>query len=72
MKLFIKAKPGAKAEKIVKMSETNFKIAVKERPQNGKANAAILRALAGHFKIAPSRLKIISGSTAHNKIIEIL
>lgn len=71
-KFFVKAKPGAKSAKAVKISENHFEISVKERPEGGKANAAVIRALAEYFDIAPSRLKIISGQTFRNKIIEIL
>lgn len=71
MKIFVKAKPNSKIESIKKFSETNFEICVKEPPVRGQANAAIIWALAKHFKISPSRVKIISGYTSRQKIIEI-
>lgn len=70
MKIFVKVKPGAREEKIVKISETNFSVAVKEPPIKGKANAAVIRVLAGYFGIAPSRLRILVGATSKLKIIE--
>jgi len=72
MKLFIKAKPGAKTENIVKMSDTNFIISVKEPPVKGKANRAIRSALANYLSIAPSRLTIVSGYSSKQKVIEIV
>jgi len=71
MKIFVKAKPNSKIESIKKFSETNFEICVKEPPIKGQANAAIILALAKYFKISPSRVKIISGYTSRQKIIEI-
>lgn len=71
MKIFVKAKPNSKNESIKKLSETNFEICVKEPPVKGQANAAIILALARHFKISPSRFKITSGYTSRLKTIEI-
>ena len=71
MKIFIKAKSNSKKESIKKISETNFEIRVKESPVKGKANAAIAKALARHFGVPPSAVKIISGHTSRQKIVEI-
>jgi uncharacterized protein (TIGR00251 family) len=72
MKIFVKAKPNAKKEEIKKISNTEFVVAVKEPPQGGKANEAIVRALADYFGVAKSRVKIKTGQTNRNKIVEIL
>jgi uncharacterized protein len=40
-------------------------------PENGKANAAMLRLLAKHLNLPPSRLSVIRGATSRNKIVEI-
>ncbi|MEK9168234.1 MAG: DUF167 domain-containing protein [Patescibacteria group bacterium] len=72
MKIFIKAKPNSKKEFVKKISDTNFAVAVKEPPIKGKANQAIVKALADFIGIAPSRLKIISGAVSRQKIIEII
>jgi uncharacterized protein YggU (UPF0235/DUF167 family) len=81
-KLFIEAKPNAKKEKVEKIDspslklrragETHFAVAVKEPPVQGRANAAIIRALADFLGIAPSRLRIIAGWTSRRKTIEVL
>ena len=51
MKIFVKAKPNAKVERVEKIDETHFVVAVKEPPLRGKANAAIVSALAEYFGI---------------------
>ena len=71
MKIFIKAKSNSKKESIKKFSETNFEICVKEPPVRGLANAAITKALARHFDVPLSAVKIISGHTSRQKIVEI-
>lgn len=71
MKIFVKAKPGSKTEKVEKVDESHFIVSVKEPPRDGKANAAIVRALSDYFNISPSRVSIVSGSESRDKIIEI-
>jgi len=72
MKIFIKAKPSAREEKIEKVDDQNYIVSVKEPPIKGKANEAIRNALAVYFKIGSSNIKIVSGYSSRNKIIEIL
>lgn len=71
MKIFVRAKPNSRNESIKKLSETNFEICVKEPPVRGQANAAIIMALAWHFKVPFSAVRIISGHTSRQKIVEI-
>ena len=71
MKLFVKAKPGARENSIKKISETEYEVSVKEPPIQGRANAAIIELLSDYFKVPKSEVKIISGFAARKKIIEI-
>lgn len=71
MKIFVKAKPGAREQKIEQTDEAHFTISVKEPPVQGKANRAIVTALAEHFSVRNDQVRIISGYTGRNKIIEI-
>jgi len=75
MKIFIKAHPNANKERIEKidsLDKDHYSVWIKEPPVKGKANQAIVNALAEYFKIAPSRVKIISGYTSRQKTIEII
>lgn len=72
MKIFVKAKPNAKEEKIEEIGDGHFAVCVKEPPVQGRANAAIIKALAEHFIVAPSRVRLISGFSARQKTFEIL
>lgn len=71
MKIFVKAKPNAREEKVEKIDEQNYVVSVKEPPVKGKANQAIRNALAVYFKTSSASVKIVSGFASRNKIIEI-
>jgi len=71
MKIFVKARPSAREEKVEKIDDQNYIVWVKEPPIDGKANNAVRNALALYFKTGTSFVKIVSGHTSRNKIIEI-
>jgi len=71
MKIFIKVKTKAKKEFVKKIGVNSYAVSVKERPIQGKANQAVIEALAEHFGVKKSNIKIISGLASKQKIIEI-
>ncbi len=71
MKINVKAKPSAREEKVEKIDEQNYVVSVKEPPIKGKANEAIRNALAVYFRTGSANVRIISGHTSRNKIVEI-
>ncbi len=71
MKIFIKAKPSAKNESVEKLGDYNFAVSVKEPPKDGRANKAIIKALAEYFKVSPFSIRLISGFSSKQKVFEI-
>jgi uncharacterized protein (TIGR00251 family) len=78
MKIFVKAKPNAKAESVTstddlfgKKDELHLTVAVKEPPTEGRANRAIIKAVAKYLGVAPSRVQLAKGQISRNKILEI-
>lgn len=71
MKISVKVKVGAKVEKVEEIKKGSFLVSVKARPEKGKANLAVERVVAAHFGVSPARVKVVSGSTSKNKILEI-
>jgi len=71
MRIFVKAKPKARENKIEKISESNFIVLVKETPIGGKANKSIIKSLAEYFNVSNSDIEIIRGHKSREKIIEI-
>lgn len=69
-KIKVKARPGAKKASIRERAGV-LVVAVTERATEGKANRAIERALAAHFNVAPSRVRIVSGHTSRDKVVVI-
>ena len=72
MKIFVKVKTGVKNEFIAKTASNKFTVSVREMPADNRANWAIIRALAQHFKVAQSQVNIISGFKSKQKVIEII
>lgn len=48
-----------------------YKVSVKEAPVEGKANEAIIKALADYFDVAKSNITLISGQSSKQKVFEI-
>ncbi|OHB18070.1 MAG: hypothetical protein A2544_00525 [Candidatus Zambryskibacteria bacterium RIFOXYD2_FULL_43_10] len=78
MKVFVKAKPNAKENKIippplrlVPENEEWYTVSVKEPPIESRANEAITKLLAEHFKVSRSQVRLISGATSKRKVFEI-
>ena len=45
---------------------------IRERPVDGQANEAVIRAIAEHFDIPPSAVHIKTGAASRTKSIEIM
>ncbi|MBI5306468.1 DUF167 domain-containing protein [Candidatus Wolfebacteria bacterium] len=78
MKIFVKVKPNAKIEKVEEIpeqligrKEVDFKVWVKESAKEGKANDAVIKALAKYFGVSKSAVNIVSGATVKQKIIDL-
>ncbi len=59
MKFFVKVKPSAKQEKIEKIDKNTFAVSIKESPDRGRANEALIKALAKYFGVSKSNVKSI-------------
>ncbi len=70
-RVFVKAKPKSKEERVEKIDDTHFVISVKEPPVQGKANTAIAKALAEHFGVSASSVRLASGFASKEKIFEL-
>lgn len=71
MRILVRAKPGAKRERVEKADDTHFAVAVKEPPIRGQANRAIIKVLAKYFGVAAERVRIVSGHTSKQKVVEV-
>ena len=71
MKIFVKAKPNSKKEEVQLIDEQHFVIAVKESSVDGKANSAIIKALAKYLDIPPSTIEFVSGHRSKQKVLKV-
>ena len=72
--MFLKVKvfPNSKKEEIIKKSEDEFEIKVKEKAEKGKANKRVKEVLAKYLNISEEKLILISGAKQRNKIFKII
>jgi uncharacterized protein len=56
---------------VVQMDDGTLVVSVSAAPVDGKANAAVIRALATYFGVARSKVRIVSGETGRKKLIEV-
>ena len=85
MKILVKVRPSAKRELVEKVGQPTlnfsgsrkeeldfYRVWVKEPAVDGRANEAVIQAIADHLKISSSRIKIKSGRESRQKMIEVL
>ncbi len=83
MRIIVKVKPNAKVQVVERVKQSSlltedkneipvYKVAVKEPPVDGKANKAVVKALASYFEVAPSLVSLVSGVSVKQKVFEIL
>jgi uncharacterized protein (TIGR00251 family) len=71
LKISVRVKPNAKQEKTEKIGERDFSVWVKEKPQEGKANKAVIKALAEYFGIPQADVALVKGQSSREKVFEI-
>ena len=71
MKINVKVVPNSRTEEVSREG-SGFLVRVKEPAKEGKANRAVIKLLADHFKVSKSSVVIISGFKNRNKVIDIL
>ncbi|HEY0958956.1 MAG TPA: DUF167 family protein [Novosphingobium sp.] len=69
-RLAVRVTPGARIEAL-EIAEGRLLAKVRVKPEDGKANAAVLALLAEALDIAPSRLDLLRGATSREKLVRI-
>lgn len=70
MRYNVKSTPNAK-EPSISLDNGIITAKVNAPPKEGRANERLIELLAEFFEVSPSQVKIVSGFTSRNKIIEI-
>jgi len=72
MKYSVIVHPNAKNPRIEKDMLENLHLYVSQPPLDGKANKAVIKALAKHFGVRKNRIILVSGAKSKNKTFEVL
>lgn len=70
MKIRVEVKPNSKTPGIEAV-EDHLVVRVKEPPTEGKANGAVLKAVAAYYHVASSDVRIVSGHSSRRKLVEV-
>ena len=69
-KFSVAVKPNARHSGVEKISESEFRVAVRAPARDGAANRAVIEALAEFFAIPKSSLRIVRGHSSRKKSVE--
>ncbi|MTJ06542.1 DUF167 domain-containing protein [Anabaena sp. UHCC 0204] len=67
----VKVKPNSKQQKIEELADGSLNVHLKSPPVDGKANEELIKLLAKKFDVPKSSIRIKSGTTSRQKLIEI-
>jgi uncharacterized protein len=70
-RLRLRVSPGARSNAIVGRHGEGWKVRVTAAPEDGKANEAVLRLLAERVGVPRVNLKLVSGPSSRDKIVEL-
>lgn len=71
MKIEARVKPRAKTAAVKRQADGSFLIQVKAPAQDGKANEAVVQAVAEYFGVPKNAVTIVRGQTGRNKLINV-
>jgi uncharacterized protein (TIGR00251 family) len=72
VRLRLRVAPSSRRSEIVGRHGDGWKVRVTAAPEGGKANEAVLGLLAGTLAVPRSRLTLVAGETARDKVVEIV
>jgi uncharacterized protein YggU (UPF0235/DUF167 family) len=61
-------KPGAKVNRVIRHPDGSFTVTVTTPPIEGKANQAVITALAQFLRVPKSTIRLIAGARSRRKI----
>ena len=71
MRLRVRVKPGAHEERVSREPDGSLLVSVTARAQEGKANEAVVKAVAKALRVPKSSVHIVSGLSSRIKTLEV-
>ncbi|MCU0518158.1 MAG: DUF167 domain-containing protein [Oscillatoria sp. Prado101] len=68
----VKVKPNSKQQTIIEEPDGSLTVQLKSPPVDGKANEELIKLLAVKFDVPKSQIRIKSGLSSKNKLVEIV
>jgi uncharacterized protein len=69
--LRLKVKPGSRVDELTELDDGSWLARVKAQPVDGKANAALVDLIAGHFGVRKAQVRIRSGAAGRSKLVTV-
>lgn len=67
----VRVTAGARNERVSRMEDGSFKMAVREPAENNAANARVIELLALHLGVRPQAIRMINGHHRASKLFEV-
>ena len=71
LEITVRVTPDSRRERVEKVSDREWRIAVREDAEGGRANARVRELVAREYAVEPSAVKILTGHHAQKKRIAI-
>jgi len=68
-RLKLRVSPGARRPGVAGRHGESWKIRVSEPPEDGRANAAVVRLLAETLQLADRDVQVVAGQTSRDKVV---
>jgi hypothetical protein len=72
MKLNVRVVPNSSTNLVTSGPNGSLKVKLTSPPEKGKANKHLVELLAKHYKVSRSKVRLVSGLTSRNKVVEVL
>jgi uncharacterized protein YggU (UPF0235/DUF167 family) len=64
--------PCSKEEGVTQLGSDAFKVSVRQKPENGEANARAIELLAFYFAVPAGKVHLVKGAHESHKIFDII
>jgi len=67
----VKVFPNSPKKSVVKKNDGSLELRFSAVPEKGKANKVVMELVAGFFGVSPSKIRIVKGARARNKLLSV-
>jgi uncharacterized protein len=71
MRISVKVKPSSGKQLVTALEDAVLLVHIRSAPENGKANAEVIKVVAKHFGVRAADVSIVVGATNRSKVLEV-